>query len=870
MRKLVCLAGVVLFLVGCTARGRVTSTAATPTGVGVPTIAAPATALVASTDLPPTPPAEAAFPRLHFAARGGVLAIEVLADDLVHFGYSTTPFETVPVSPLVAKTDFTGPTRIHDDGQGGIETPALGLQVEADTLCFTLRDRTLTPPVTLTHLCPQDLDQAHKALTFTPESMQHVYGLGEKFTDPAREALDWAGRVRRPGNEFGNAMTGFSGGSTGNAQFPVMYALGAQANYALFVDSPYAQTWDFSADPWQVSLAAPGVQGYLLTGPDLPDLRADFMDLVGHPPLPPRQAFGLWVSEYGFDNWAELDDKLRTLRTAHFPVDGFVMDLQWFGGVAEDETTHMGYVSWDTAHFPDPAARIAALRDQEGLGLVLIEESYVGKRTPDYEPLKAGGYLVRKKEGGDPVTLFAWWGFGGYLDWTNPATGDYWHDLKRQPLIEMGILGHWTDLGEPEMFQKDAWYFGENGLHAEPDVHNLYNFRWSESIARGYVRNGDLQRPFILSRSGTAGIQRFGTLLWSGDIGADLVSLAAHFGAQMHLSFSGLDYYGADIGGFHRAAAGDNLDPIYTRWFAAGSLLDVPVRVHTENLCNCKETAPDRVGDSASNLANLRLRYRLIPYLYSLAHRAWLFAEPVEPPLVYYYQHDPAVAQIADEKLLGRDLLVATSAELNAEQRDVYLPAGTWVDFYTQEWIDSPGAWQRGVPLRRDGLFRLPLYARAGAILPLMYVDEQTMNAFGRRLDGSVHDELILRLYAGEGHFTLYEDDGTTIAYQDGAVRTTEIAQLRAEDHLSVKVDAAQGEYDGAPAARDTVLQVVTPALKVGRVTLNANELPRYTTQAAFDAAPAGWYVAGDGLVWVKSGSLAVSQAKEFVFELEK
>ena len=138
----------------------------------------------------------------------------------------------------------------------------------------------------------------------------------------------------------------------------------------------------------------------------------------------------------------------------------------------------------------------------------------------------------------------------------------------------------------------------------------------------------------MLSRSGTSGIQRFGAAMWSGDIGSNLASLAAHLNVQMHMSFSGIDYFGADIGGYVRTALEGDLNDVYTQWFADGMLLDVPGRPHTLNLCNCNQTAPDRIGDVPSNLENLRLRYRLIPYLYSLAHRAHLYGEPVFPPLV--------------------------------------------------------------------------------------------------------------------------------------------------------------------------------------------------------------------------------------------
>src|SRR5262249_23094964 len=265
--------------------------------------------------------------------------------------------------------------------------------------------------------------------------------------------------------------------------------------------------------------------------------------------------------------------------------------------------SHIGALTWDTSKFPDPAAEIARLRDADGVGLMTIEESYVDASRPDLARLARRGYLPRACPGCGAVDLSSRWGHGSMLDWTTAAAGDSWHDRKRQPLVDMGVLGHWLDLGEPEDFVAGAVYHGvpRLGLRTQPEVQNLYNLAWAASVARGYRRHRNRQRPFMLSRSGTAGMERFGAAMWSGDIGARMTSLAAHLNVQMHMSFSGMDWFGADVGGFHRGVLDGDGNVLYTRWLADAALLDVPLRPHTENLCNCKQTAPDRIGDLASN-----------------------------------------------------------------------------------------------------------------------------------------------------------------------------------------------------------------------------------------------------------------------------
>ncbi|MEJ2749542.1 MAG: glycoside hydrolase family 31 protein, partial [Anaerolineae bacterium] len=674
--------------------------------------------------------AVATIPQIKYENGSAYLLVEFLDDDLVHFesgsGGGPSDEAAIDTTPMVAKTDYAGPTAFNDDGQGTLTTAELQVIVDGQTLCSTVID--LVREVELTAVCPQDLDQRKKVLTIDPQSMQAVYGLGEEFRAPGEPNGDWVGSRRTPG-VVGNEMEGYSGGAVGNAQFPIMYALGdGFDNYALFVDAVYKQEWDFTGAPWTMTTAADPLRWYVFTGPDLPDLRADYLELTGRPPVPPKPLFGLWVSEYGYDDWAELDDKRQTLDENQFPQDGFVLDLQWFGGI--QTPSQMGSLSWDLTNFPDPAAKIAKLQTEEGLELILIEESYVDQGLSNFGRMASQSYLVKSCETCGPVIFQAkWWGTGGMVDWTNEDAAALWHDMNRQPLVDIGVLGHWTDLGEPEMFAPNDWYAGLSGLdlHDEAANHNLYNLKWAESIDQGYARNEVTQRPAILSRSGTTGIQRYGAAMWSADIGSNFDSLAAQMNAQMQMSFSGIDYFGSDIGGFHRGnISGADLDELYTVWLANSALLDVPVRPHTENLCNCKETAPDRIGDLASNLANIRLRYSLSPYLYSLAHRAYLAGEPIVPPLVFYFQEDANTRELGDHKLLGADLLVRTVTEPGVTAVPVYLPAGQWVDFYSGAWIDSAGGWLEDVPVVDGDLFRLPLFLRAGAIVPRMAVDEQT------------------------------------------------------------------------------------------------------------------------------------------------
>lgn len=802
------------------------------------------------------------------------LAIEFESDGVFHFEYGQDrPLSTrIETSPMVGHPHFTEPSGVKQSGST-LTTSEIAVHVDPKSLCFNVKDR--VRDYVIGDFCPQSLKGNTPSLTMLAPDMDAVYGLGERFLTPGIANGDWVGKVRDSGTdkkirgvEFGNNMAEFNGAMAGNAQFPIMYATGLKdRNFALFLDNTFKQRWDFTARLWKVDVSGGAVRGYVFTGPNLAHLRLNYMELTGRPPVPPKKAFGLWVSEFGFDNWAEMDDKVKTLRANKFPLDGLVMDLQWFGGIVKDsDDSPMGGLTWDLKNFPEPAAKIQSYKD-DGIGIVLIEESYISKGVKDpatgktvHSILEEKGMLAR--DPGDErkatyITYNPWWGKGGMLDWSNPETGKFWHDWRRQPLVEMGITGHWTDLGEPELFEPKSVYNNSKLTHAE--VHNLLNFYWSESLFEGYQRHKVQSRPWILSRSGISGIQRFGVGMWSGDIGANLTDLSTQLNAQMHMSFSGLDYFSSDIGGFHRGTLKGDLNEMYTQWFAEGAALDIPVRVHTENLCNCKETAPDRIGDKASNLFNIRQRYELNPYYYSLAHQAYTEGAAVFAPLALYYQEDPQVKGLADEKLIGRDLLVGLIAQSKATARDMYLPKGAWINYHSHDRIDSKGEWVRGVPAKDKTVFRLPLFAREGAIIPKAKLDE----------NGKVLEDLVVRIYPSKqgSQFTLIEDDGETIAYQTGNVRKTLIEQNEGNTSVTISVHAAEGSFKGAKNFARTWIETATYRRPVVNVSVNGSNLPKIQSREEFEIKDSGWFDDGSGLVLAKASEINRTQPSQWKIE---
>ncbi len=744
----------------------------------------------------------------------------------------------------------------------------------------------------------------------TVETSPHVqvWGLGQCFASPDTR-VDWIGHrrqvdVQNVSNEFkpyGHGLQSYVAGTEGYIQIPILMVASGPQPFALVLDYVYRVEADFTTNPWSVVLgsAVAGsptfpIRVYVVGGATPLEVRRRVMDLLGRPPVPPRKAFGLWVSEFGFENWNDVDRVLHGQRAGSFPIDGIVLDLFWFGGIAQQGVDHseMGRLGWDITDtpavddpfFPDPQGKLADYANKH-VGFALIEESYVNTSTSTFTEIQQNVSNAFVRDGSSVLKFHGVWlgDEAAMLDWTNPQVGEWIHANRRKPfMVDYGVNVHWTDLGEPELFGPAATYQGlDLDGNAVPgtghaDVANVYNLQWHRSIDRGYQQSSPQRRRLLLSRSGSAGIQRYGAAIWSGDTGSRMEVLIAHLHAQAHMSCSGIDYYGVDVGGFRREhVLAGHLDELYTQWFANSAWFDVPLRPHVDNSPfyeNRAEgtldspqryrVAPYEVGHLPSNLENLRTRYRLIPYYYSLAHQAAATGTPIFPPPGIVYP-DPDLIGIAHQKLIGQSLMVAVVAGHGEYARRVYLPAGVWYDFYSGQRYVSSGQWFSFTPEYRNGLFRLPAFARAGAIIPMMHVDADTLDSAGNRTDGSRFEDLILRVFDDEqspSTFTVFEDDGTTRA---GPSREIHVAARRDGQHILVTVDGAN-TVPGLADVRPLVVEIVS-TVTVSAATVNDLGLPQLPV---LSRTQRGWTTVDSRTVRACVPDAAVSQPHTFAFQI--
>jgi alpha-D-xyloside xylohydrolase len=565
-----------------------------------------------------------------------------------------------------------------------------------------------------------------------------------------------------------------------------------------------------------------GIDYWFLYGPELDDVVRGYRRLTGEAPMMPKWAFGLWQCKERYRTSQEVLDVLKGFRDRGAPIDNIVQDWRyWPDG-------RWGSHEFDAERYPDPAAWLRSIHDTYHAQLMISVWPRFYPETANYAALHAAGLLY-------PANIaetrkdFLDHAFAVY-DAFNPAARRlYWSQID-QALFSKKVDAWWLDASEPEIvqgpFDSFATQVSMTETHMTPTavgsgarVLNAFALMNSEAVYEGQRSAAPNQRVFILTRSGFAGQQRYAAATWSGDITSTWTAMKKQIPAGLGFSISGVPYWTFDSGGFvvperfsaAQPTAADLAEwaELNTRWFEYATFLPI-LRVHGQ--------APAREmwqfgGDTSPAYKAMlkfdRLRYRLLPYVYSLAGSVTHQGGTMLRPLVMDFRTDRAAREVADEFMFGPALLVSPVTTNKARTRAVYLPpAAGWYDLWT-------GARKAGgQTVTADAPFdAIPVYVRAGAIVPagpdLQYTSEKPA------------DPITLYVYAGaDGSFTLYEDQGTTYDYERGAFATISFSWNDAKRTLTI--GPRVGSFPGMLAERTFQVVRVSAARGVGVSTVPA------------------------------------------------
>jgi alpha-glucosidase len=616
-----------------------------------------------------------------------------------------------------------------------------------------------------------------------------ILGLGQKtgrLDRSGRDYILWNTDVLNPRAllEFGNAFKPGDPRRDPRSQefdpyyisIPFYYSLDSHGRAAgFFIDNLHRAQFDFShAGETRIRFAGGAYVEYVFAGPNLPTILQRYTELTGRMMPPP-----IWSLGYHHCRWhpyraADVIRHAKRYREREIPCDSIWLDIDHMNGYR--------VFTWNKTLFPNPRETLGEL-GRLGFRAVTIVDPGVKVEigNPVYEDgLKKNAFCLT--EGGTVYQGQVWPGRTAFPDFANEEARGWWGDLNAKH-VSVGLSGIWNDMNEPATGDvPDAAMRFDRGKYSHGAYHNGYALLMAMATYQGLRKAMPDSRPFILSRAGCAGIQRY-CANWLGDSMSRWDHLEMSIPMSLGLGLSGLPFVGGDVGGF-----GENCDAeLLVRWFQAAALTPF---CRNHNDAGGVDQYPWSFGPEVEKICvdALRLRYRLMPYLYSLFVEASETGAPMMRPMVWADQEDPALRTLEDQYLLGPNLLVAPVIEKGSAKRRVRFPRGEWFDWWTG--VPAPSR-----ELVADApLSRLPLYARAGSVIPMW--PEAPPSTMGYRPETI---DLLIFVPTEDGVFEsrLVEDDGESFGYERGERLTTIFRLTRRGSSLEIETVVEGSAYPG-------------------------------------------------------------------------
>jgi len=578
---------------------------------------------------------------------------------------------------------------------------------------------------------------------------ENIYGLGEK-----------AGPLNRRGRSY--KMWNSDKPCYGVNEDPLYKSIPffmSNYGYGIFFDNTYKTTYDFGReDDDHFTFGTPGGEMvyYFLFGPTYKEIISRYIQLTGKPIMPPKWALGFSQSRGLLTNEKLTRDIAAGFRERNIPCDIIYQDIGW--------TEHLQDFEWRDEKYEDPTQMLSDLKEQ-GFKVIVSQDPVISQsNTRQWEEADSLGYFatdVRTEETYDMP--WPWGGNCGVVDFTNPEVADWWGEYQ-QKVIDDGVRGFWTDMGEP------AWSNEENtdrlnmkhydGMHDE--IHNVYGLTWDKVVTEQFEKRNPNTRIFQMTRSAFAGMQRY-TFGWSGDAGNgyDVTEgweqLANQIPVGLSAGMGGIPFWSCDISGYCGDIEDyDAMGELYARWMQFG-IFNPLSRAHHEGN-NAVE--PWLFGEKVEKICKsaIELKYTLFPYIYTYAREAHDTGLPLMRAMFLEYPDDPETENLGTQFMFGEELLVAPVMEEAAADKRVYLPKGKWYDYHNPrvayeggQWIDYPVT-----------LETIPLFVKHGAVVPKMPV----MQYIHENPDYPLTYEVFPARVNRSASFEVYEDDGETNDYQ--------------------------------------------------------------------------------------------------------
>ncbi len=740
---------------------------------------------------PPAPPQEWTRPgavqsyavngrRVTVACQQAHIHIAVLAADLMRVQLQRPGEVADAFSYAVDKPDSDwSPVKISIDEKHGaiqIATSCLVCRVDKPSSRITFLDPQRNNAVVSSDAAGFAWQGARVSCSLRLAGDEHIYGLGEKAF-----GLDRRGHVYEMWNADPSGAYA-PGHDPLYLNIPFYVALRGESAYGLFFDNTYRSSFDMGAtNPETIALEAAGgpMCYYFFQGPKAAAILERYTELTGRLRLPPLWALGYQQSRWSYSPDSTVRELARQFRSRRIPCDVIHLDIDYMDGFRD--------FTWHPRRFPDPAGLVKTLHDQ-GFRVVPLIDCGV-KKDDSYAVYRDGleQKVFSTLPSGQPFVGPVWPGDCCFPDFTSPRVREWW-GRQHQSLVDTGVDGIWNDMNEPTVMGWSSSTLpdyvchncdGRAASHAE--AHNVYGLEMARATAEGLQTLRPDRRPFVMTRAGWAGLQRY-AINWMGDNVSSWEHLRLTTPMIANLGLCGLAFTGPDTGGF----AGDCTPELLTRWLHLGVFTPF-FRNHAAMGTARQEPWAHGEPYEGINRRSLELRYHVLPYLYTAFWQCSQTGLPMVRPLFLDWQQDQRTHTIEDEFMFGDALLVAPVGEAGATRRQVYLPAGTWYDWWSGQRLAGEQTVTVDAPLDR-----IPLFARAGSIVPgwpiMQYTGERPV------------DVLTLHVFPGNDNgddveSVLYEDDGQSMAYLRGESRLTRFV-LRASPGLLTVDRQAEGPFE--------------------------------------------------------------------------
>ncbi len=580
-------------------------------------------------------------------------------------------------------------------------------------------------------------------------SDENYYGLGDK-----------AGPMNRRNRSFTNWNTDEFGWQESSdplyKTIPFFIGLRKGTAYGVFFDNTYRSTFDFgkeSADYFSFGAEGGELNYYFMAGPEPKKIVEEYTALTGRSPLPPLWSLGYQQCRYSYYPESRAREIVRTFREKKIPADTIYFDIDYQQDYAP--------FTINREYFPAFEKMISDFRSQ-GFHTILITDLHI-KKNPDhgYAPYNSGikNDVFVKNPDGSVYVGKVWPGDSVFPDFTLARARDWWGGLYKD-FVSMGVAGFWNDMNEPSIFFRADKTMPLDTVHRLDDgtardhraIHNVFGMENVRATYEGLRKLQPEERPFVLTRAAYSGAQRYAAT-WTGDNSSTWNHLGMSTPMLLSMGISGFPLIGDDIGGF----AGSPTADLLTRWFEVGALNPI-YRDHTAKGTADQEPWVHGPEHEAIRKKFIELRYQLMPYLYTGVEEATRTGLPLMRPVFLEYPQASEFYGDNRDFLFGRDLFVAPVTTEMIDAEEISLPPGEWYDYWTSE----KHAYKEKISLH-PRLEEMPLYVRAGAILPMQPAVQYT----GEMPNGSLQ----LRVYPGNDcRGSLYQDDGHTFAYQKGEI----------------------------------------------------------------------------------------------------